>query len=61
MCKKVLENEQGKYGWSIKVYTENIFSDYYTSYYRAYGSDNVYKTIYDSNDHDQTTYIRRGE
>ena len=48
MTKTILKNEHGKYGWSIKVSTENIFSDCYTTYFIAHGSDTVFASRYET-------------
>ena len=57
--KKILENEQGKYGWTIKVYTENIYSNYYNDYFRAYGSDQIFESKYILNDANCSVYVKR--
>ena len=55
--KTILENEHGKYGWCIKVSTENIFSDYYTAYFMAHGSDTVFVCRYETINNSK--YIKR--
>jgi len=44
--KQIIENEHGKYGWIIRIITENIYFDHYTSYFMAKGSDTVFVTQY---------------
>ena len=56
MSKRILVNEQGKYGWSMVVFTENIYQIYVKDYFRAYGSNTVFMSRFNTDLKNCTVY-----
>ena len=57
--KQIIENSVGKFGWIIRIITENIYFDYYTTYFMAHKSDTIFITKY--KEEKTKKYIRRGK
>ena len=56
MTKTILENEHGKYGWCIKVFTENIYQIYLKDYFKGNDSDRVHESRFNTDLKNCTVY-----